>query len=103
MEPPKTWEEYLTAAAAFNGKDLNGDGEADYGSCIPKVRGGQGYWWVLNVAAPYIQSQGTAQGMFFNTDDMTPLVNNEGFIRALEIYNETTQYGPPNELTLQSE
>ena len=100
MEPPKTWEEYLTVAAAFNGKDLNGDGEADYGSCIPKVRGGQGYWWVLNVAAPYIQSQGTAQGMFFNTDDMTPLVNNEGFIRALEIYNETTQYGPPNELTL---
>ncbi|MEO8606500.1 MAG: extracellular solute-binding protein [Chloroflexota bacterium] len=100
MEPPKTWEEYLTAAAAFNGKDLNGDGEADYGSCIPKVRAGQGYWWVLNVAAPYIQSQGTAQGMFFNTDDMTPLVNNEGFIRALQIYNETTQYGPPNELTL---
>ena len=99
MEPPKTWEEYLTTAAAFNGKDLNGDGEADYGSCIPKVRGGQSYWWVLNVAAPYIQSQGTAQGMFFNTDDMTPLVKNEGFIRALEIYNETTQYGPPEELT----
>jgi multiple sugar transport system substrate-binding protein len=99
VEPPKTWEEYLTAAAAFNGKDLNGDGEADYGSCIPKVRGGQSYWWVLNVAAPYLQSQGTAQGMFFNTDDMTPLVKNAGFIRALEIYNETTQYGPPNELT----
>lgn len=98
VEPPKTWEEYLTVAAQFNGKDLNGDGEADYGSCIPKVRGGQSYWWVLNVAAPYIQSQGTAQGMFFN-DDMTPLVNNEAFIKALNIYNETTKYGPPNELT----
>ena len=99
VEPPKTWEDYLKVAAQFNGQDLNGDGEADYGSCIPKARGGQSYWWVLNVAAPYIQSQGTAQGMFFNTDDMTPLVNNEGFIRALQIYNETTQYGPPNELT----
>jgi multiple sugar transport system substrate-binding protein len=99
VEPPKTWEEYLTVAAQFHGQDLNGDGEGDYGSCIPKVRGGQSYWWVLNVAAPYIQSKGTAQGMFFNPDDMTPLVKNAGFIRALEIYNETTQYGPPNELT----
>jgi multiple sugar transport system substrate-binding protein len=100
MDPPKTWEDYLKVAASFNGKDLNGDGEADYGSCIPKVRGGQSYWWVLNVAAPYLQSQGSAQGMFFSNDDMTPLVKNEGFMRALEIYNETTKYGPPNELTL---
>jgi multiple sugar transport system substrate-binding protein len=99
VEPPKTWEDYLKVAAQFNGKDLNGDGEADYGSCIPKVRGGQSYWWILNVAAPYIQSKGTGQGMFFNPDDMTPLVKNEGFTRALEIYKETGKYGPPNELT----
>ncbi|MEZ4672510.1 MAG: extracellular solute-binding protein [Anaerolineae bacterium] len=99
VEPPKTWEEYLQVAAQFNGKDLNGDGEADYGSCIPKSRGGQSYWWVLNVAAPYIQSKGTGQGMFFNPDDMTPLVKNDGFLRALAIYGDTTQYGPPNELT----
>lgn len=99
VEPPKTWEDYLKVAAQFNGKDLNGDGEPDYGSCIPKVRGGQSYWWVLNVAAPYIQSKGTTQGMFFNPDDMTPLVKNEGFLKALDIYKQTGQYGPPNELT----
>jgi len=99
VEPPKTWEDYLKVAAQFNGKDLNGDGEPDYGSCIPKVRGGQSYWWVLNVAAPYIQSKGTAQGMFFNPDDMTPLVKNEGFLKALDIYKQTGEYGPPNELT----
>lgn len=100
LTPPTTWEDYLTVAAALNGKDLNGDGTTDYGSCIPKKRGGQGYWWVLDIASGYLQSQGTAQGMFFNTDDMTPLVKNDGFIRALEIYNETTQYGPPDELNL---
>lgn len=100
LTPPKTWEDYLKVAEALNGKDLNGDGTADYGSCIPKKRGGQGYWWVLNVASGYLQSQGTAQGMFFNTDDMTPLVKNDGFIRALEIYNETTKFGPPDELNL---
>lgn len=101
LEPPKTWEDYLTVAAALNGTDLNGDGEADYGSCIPKRRAGQGYWWVLDVAGGYLQSQGTGQGAFFDTETMDPLVNNPGFIRALEIYNETTQYGPPDELNLE--
>jgi multiple sugar transport system substrate-binding protein len=101
IEPPKTWEEYLTVAAALHGTDMNGDGEADYGSCIPKRRAGQGFWWVLDVAGGYLQSQGTAQGAFFDTETMEPLVNNAGFIRALEIYNETTQYGPPDELNLE--
>jgi multiple sugar transport system substrate-binding protein len=31
---------------------------------------------------------------------MKPLVNNEGFARALEIYKETTKYGPANEINL---
>jgi len=101
LTPPATWEDYVKVAAALNGKDMNGDGTPDYGSCIPKKRAGQGYWWVLDIASGYIQSQGTAQGMFFNTDDMTPLVKNDGFIRALEIYNETTKYGPPDELNLE--
>jgi multiple sugar transport system substrate-binding protein len=101
LEPPKTWEEYLTIAAQLNGTDMNGDGEPDYGSCIPKRRAGQGFWWILDVAGGYLQSQGTSQGAFFNTDTMEPLVNNPGFIRALEIYNETTQYGPPDELNLE--
>lgn len=101
LEPPTTWEDYLTVAAALNGTDMNGDGEADYGSCIPKRRGGQGYWWVLDVASGYLQTQGTAQGAFFDNETFNPLVNNPGFIRALEIYNETTQYGPPDELNLE--
>jgi multiple sugar transport system substrate-binding protein len=100
LTPPATWEDYLKDAEALNAKDLNGDGTPDYGSCIPKKRAGQGYWWVLNVASGYLQSQGTAQGMFFNTDDMTPLVKNDGFIRALQIYNDTTKFGPPDELNL---
>jgi multiple sugar transport system substrate-binding protein len=97
LEPPKTWDDYLAVAKALNGKDLNGDGEPDYGSCISKAPGQQAYWWIWSIAAPYIQSQGTSQGPFFNTKDMTPLVNNEGFKRALEVYKETGLYGPPDE------
>ncbi|MBC8171261.1 MAG: extracellular solute-binding protein [Anaerolineae bacterium] len=100
MEPPKTWDEYLAIAAAANGTDMNGDGEGDFGSCIAKKRGEQGYWWISSIAAGFIQTQGTAQGGFFDAETFTPLVNNPGFIRALEIYAETNQYGPPDELNI---
>ncbi len=100
LEPPKTWDDYLKIAATFHGKDLNGDGDPDYGSCISKKRGAQAYWFIYTIASAFIQSQGTSQGVFFNTKDMTPLTNNEAFARALEIYSETTNYGPPDELNL---
>lgn len=100
LEPPATWEDYLEIAKTFHGQDLNGDGKADYGSCIAKKRNAQSYWMIISVAAGFLQSQGTSQGAFFNTDDMSPLVNNEAFGRALEIYGATTQYGPPDEINL---
>jgi len=100
LEPPKTWDDYLTVAAALNGKDMNGDGEGDYGSCISKRRSAQAWQWFPSFASPFIQSLGTAQGAFFDTTTFKPLVDNEGFIRALEIYKETGKYGPPDEETL---
>jgi multiple sugar transport system substrate-binding protein len=101
LEPPRTWEDYLAAAAQFNGQDLNDDGEADYGSCIPKVRQGQSFWWVIDFASARLQSQGTGQGMFFDLETFDPLLGpNPAFLQALELFNETTQHGPADELTL---
>jgi multiple sugar transport system substrate-binding protein len=98
--PPKTWDEYLEKAAEFHGQDLNGDGDPDYGSCISKKRGAQAYWFISDIASAMIQSQGTSQGAFFDTETMEPLVDNAAFREAMEIYNATTQYGPPDELNL---
>jgi multiple sugar transport system substrate-binding protein len=100
MEPPTTWDEYIEIAATFHEQDLNGDGDPDFGSCISKKRGAQAYWFIYTIAASLLQSQGTSQGTFFDTETMEPLVNNEAFAKALEIYNDTTQYGPPDELNL---
>jgi multiple sugar transport system substrate-binding protein len=101
ITPPRTWEEYLEAAAQFHGTDLNGDGEADYGSCIPKVRGGQSFWWIIDFAGARLQTQGTGEGVFFDLETFDPLFGpNPAFIRALELFNETTQYGPADELTI---
>ncbi len=98
MKPPETWDDYLKIAAAFNKKDLNGDGTPDFGSCIAKKRNAQSYWMDWSVAAGFLQSQGTKQGSFFELDTMKPLTNNEAFAEALRIYVETGKYGPPDEL-----
>jgi multiple sugar transport system substrate-binding protein len=46
------------------------------------------------------QARGTSQGAFFNTADMTPLVDNEAFRKALDFLQESTKYGPRDELNL---
>ena len=72
LKPPETWDDYLAIAKQFHGKDLNGDGDPDYGSCISKKRAAQAYWFVLDFAASMIQSQGTSQGTFFKPDTWNP-------------------------------
>jgi|GraSoiStandDraft_41_1057321.scaffolds.fasta_scaffold132838_3 multiple sugar transport system substrate-binding protein len=100
LKPPKTWDDYIAIAKAFQGKDLNGDGKPDYGSCIAKKRNAQSYWMITSVAGNFIQTQGTSQGAFFDTETMKPLVNNDAFKEALKVYVETTKYGPPDEINL---
>jgi multiple sugar transport system substrate-binding protein len=100
VKPPATWDDYLAIAKRYNGKDLNGDGKGDYGSCIAKKRAAQSYWMFWSIAGSFLQSLGTKQGSFFNVSTMQPLTNNAGIARALDIYNETTKYAPPSERNL---
>ncbi len=99
-QPPKTLDDYLDVATAAHGSDMNGDGKGDYGSCISKKRNAQAYWAIISIAGGLIQTQGTSQGVFFDTKDMKPLVNNEAFAAALAFYKDSTQYAPPDEINL---
>ena len=98
VKPPETWQDYIDVARRYQGKDLNGDGKADYGSCWAMKRSAQSYWMYLSVAAAFLQSQGTKQGTFFNTDNMQPLMNNPGAAAALDIYKQLSKLGPPDQL-----
>ncbi len=75
-------------------------GQATLGRASPSLAAEQAYWWITSIAAPFIQTQGTSQGTFFDLETFEPLVTNPGFIRALEIYKATNEFGPPNELNL---
>ncbi len=77
--PPKTWEDYIDVASKINGQDMNGDGQPDYGSCIFKKRNAQSYFAIQTIAAPIVQTMGTAQGFHFDNATMKPIVNNDGW------------------------
>lgn len=98
LQPPATWDDYISIARHFQGKDLNGDGKADYGSCLAMKRSAQSYWAWISIAAAYLQSQGTKQGTFFNTDNMQPLTNNPAAAAALDVYKTLSKIGPPEQL-----
>src|SRR5437667_452126 len=98
LQPPATWDDYISIAQHFQGKDLNGDGKPDYGSCLAMKRSAQSYWAWISIAAAYLQSQGTKQGAFFNTDTMQPLTNNPAAAAALTVYKQLSKIGPPEQL-----
>ena len=89
LSEPETWDDYVAFAKASHGMDLNGDGDPDFGSCIAKKRNAQSYWMISSVASGYLQARGTAEGAFFDPRDMKPLINNDAFAAALEIYAAT--------------
>jgi multiple sugar transport system substrate-binding protein len=101
LKPPATWDDYMTIAKKYNGQDLNGDNEPDYGSCIAKKKGAQSYWWIISIAAGLLQAKGTNEGAFFDTENMDPLFNsNEAMAKALDMYAQTATVGPPDELNM---
>jgi len=92
---PRTWPELLDVARQLNGQDFNDDGIPDYPVCLARGRRFQAGYFLLNIAAPYLQRSGTEEGFMFDAQTMEPLVREEGFVRAVEIYMQLREYGPP--------
>ena len=100
LQPPKTWEDYIDIASKIHGTDMSGDGTPDYGSCIFMKRNAQSYFAIQTIAAPIVQTLGTAQGFHFDNATMKPMINNEGWKKAFELYSEMGKYGPPEQLNM---
>jgi multiple sugar transport system substrate-binding protein len=91
--PPKTMKEMHDVATFFTGWDWNGDGQNDYGISLHAKVNEQGFFHFLTLAAPYVISKDNKY-FFFNPDDMKPLINSEGHVRALEDYVKFLPCGP---------
>ena len=96
LKEPETWTEYYDMAEFFNGKEVETAGEVApiYGIAEAMRRDSQAYWVFLSHAAGYGKVPGNPC-FFFSCDDMTPQVNNPGWVRALEEYVASRAFGPP--------
>ena len=94
LTPPKTWTQYRDMAEFFNGKTV--DGVKMYGAVEAQKRNAQSFWVLGSRAGGYMQYKGTGQGMFFDSNNMKPLINAAGFVRALTEWKDIQKSGPAN-------
>ena len=95
--PPKTMKEMHDVASFFTGWDWNGDGKDDWGISLHAKVNEQGFFHFLTLAAPYVISPSNKY-FYFNPDDMKPLINSEGHLRALEDYVRFLANGPSEQI-----
>jgi multiple sugar transport system substrate-binding protein len=95
--PPKTMKEMHDVAEFFTGWDWNGDGKDDWGISLHARVNEQGFFHFLTLAAPYVVSPNNKY-FYFNPEDMKPLINSEGHLRALEDYVKLSSAGPKEQL-----
>jgi multiple sugar transport system substrate-binding protein len=95
--PPNTMNEMHDVASFFTGWDWNGDGKDDWGITLHAKVNEQGFFHFLTLAACYVVSP-TNKYFYFNPDDMKPLINSEGHLRALEDYLKFLANGPKEQI-----
>lgn len=99
LAEPKSWSQYYDIAAFFNGKTVETAGMAApiFGVMEAQKRGTQAFYVYFSHAAGYGKVPGNPC-FFFSCDDMTPQVNNPGWVKALEDYMLSTKLGPPEQI-----
>ena len=90
--PPTTWTQYHDIAEFFNGQTI--DGQTMYGAGTAFKPHAQSYWTFLGIAASFSKVPGDP-AYFFDPDTMEPRINNEGFVKALDLYTSLVKVGPP--------
>jgi multiple sugar transport system substrate-binding protein len=96
--PPKSAKEMHDVATFFTGWDWNGDGKDDWGISLHAKVNEQGFFHFLSLSAPYVISPSNKH-YFFNPDNMKPLINSEGHVRALEEYSKFLANGPKEQIS----
>lgn len=101
--PPRTLDQLIDVAEFFTGWDWDNDGEIEYGFIHSCMRGAQTYNYAYSWPSPYTvipSPPAPAPGiLFFDSDNMKPLVNSPGWIRGIEQFIEINKRGCPGGLS----
>ncbi len=91
---PTTWEELRDVAEYFNGKDLDGDGQADHGIVLPLMAGAQGMFHYMSLSAPFVIGRTNPNLYWFDPQTMKPLIDSPGHVRAMSVLVDLVKFGP---------
>jgi multiple sugar transport system substrate-binding protein len=80
--PPDTLAEVIAVAEFFEGQDWDPDVEGEHGFVLPSAPGSIPYAYAIDWVSPHVTMPGTSTCHF--EEDMTPLVNSEGYRRGVE-------------------
>jgi multiple sugar transport system substrate-binding protein len=95
--PPRTWDEAVKVAKFFHGWDWSKRGRDSQGIAMMLKPNDSQWFFFTSVAAPYNRLKDDPS-IWFDSETMEPLINGEGWVRALEIWRELKKYAPPNAL-----
>jgi multiple sugar transport system substrate-binding protein len=98
--PPQTWQQLLDISKFFNGKNWDdGDADPDSGTVLHLKVGEQGHYHFQSLSASFVINPGdkvtrTQNVYWFDPEDMKPLINSPGHVKALEFLQELHKTGP---------
>ncbi len=98
LEPPKSWDQLDALARFFQGRDWNGDGEADHGLAVALGADAEGVGMATYLSRAAALGQAPDQfALLFDADgpDLTPWIASEPFVEALRGMAAWRDCGPP--------
>lgn len=97
LAPPETWDDFMNIARFF------GDGKHGIHGVVEAYRhGGQAFWYFASNCISYCALPDEPGAMWFDPDDLTPLINNPGHVKGMENYAESVKYGPSGMINFDS-
>ncbi|KAG2485178.1 hypothetical protein HYH03_016067 [Edaphochlamys debaryana] len=83
---PPTWDMLAQLLGSLVNRDLDGDGRPDHALCVNLLPDCKGGALLTAIWASLAQSGGTAQGLWFNSADMSPALDGPALPEALRLY-----------------
>ncbi len=101
LEPPQTWEQFDALARFFHGRDLDGDGQPDYGVALPWGTDPAGVGDAVFLARTAASALHPDQYSFLlDSETTTPRVASPPFVESLQALLTLQAVGPPQAATM---
>ena len=98
LRVPQTWDAMVQIATFFNGKDFDGQGTPGHGVSMHLKVGGQGMFHYMSLSAPFVIGPENTNLYWFNPENMDPLIESAGHVRAMQAYLDLAATGPEAQL-----